>query len=58
MKISNPRQIAPGMINVDWYHPRLGLIEYTAIDQSGEAEMQSIWDGIKAGLYGKVREAQ
>ncbi|WP_062560370.1 hypothetical protein [Paracoccus aminovorans] len=56
--ISNPRWSGAGSIDVDWQHPEHGLIPYTAIDASGEPEMQAIWDGLMRGDYGTIQQEQ
>lgn len=53
-EVKNPRHSGEGMIDVDLFHPRWGWIPYTAIDNSGEDEMQAIWDGLMRGDYGPV----
>lgn len=53
-EITNPRWVRPGMIDVDWNHPVFGPIQYSAIDASGEDEMQAIWDGLMRGDFGAI----
>ncbi|MFN7002187.1 MAG: hypothetical protein ACK4NW_02010 [Roseinatronobacter sp.] len=56
-QISNPRWVGENAIDVTWQHPTLGQIEYTAIGNSGEVEMQAIWDGLMRGDYGQIANA-
>lgn len=53
-QISEPRWTGPDMIDVIWVHPYFGPIPYTAVNSSGEEEMQAIWDGLMRGDYGPV----
>lgn len=53
-EISSPKWSSDRSIDVIWNHPRFGPIPYTAVDDSGEAEMQDIWDGLMRGDYGPV----
>lgn len=57
-EIKNPRWVRPYMIDVDWDHPVHGPIPYSCIDGSGEAEMQSIWDGLMRGDFGPIAPIQ
>lgn len=52
--ISDPKWSTLHSIDVMMDHPRFGLIPYTAIDNSGEEQMQAIWDGLMRGDYGPV----
>lgn len=52
--VTNPRWVRPGMIDVTWEHPDFGVIDYTAIDNSGGTEMQQIWDAVLRGDYGPI----
>lgn len=56
-EIKNPRRVRANMIDVEWQHPDFGLIPYTCVNNSGETEMQEIWDGITRGDYGPIKEA-
>lgn len=55
-QITNPRRVSADMIDVTWNHPRLGVIDYTCQNGSGEEQMQEIWDLIMAGEFGPVAE--
>lgn len=52
--ITNPRRVSPGVINVTWDHPSFGVIEYTAVNGSGEKQMQEIWDAVTRGDFGPI----
>lgn len=56
--ITNPRWVRPYMIDVEWDHPLFGPMTYSAVDQSGETEMQAIWDGIRRGDFGPLTPLQ
>lgn len=57
-KISEPRWSSAASIDVFWDHPdlspTLGPLPYTAVDGSGSADMQAIWDGLMRGDYGPI----
>lgn len=53
-EIRNPFWSSAMSIDVEWNHPFHGWIPYTAIDQSGEEEMQAIWDGLMRGDFGQI----
>lgn len=55
-EITNPRWVRPNMIDVDWDHPTLGPITYSAVDKSGETEMQAIWDAVRRGAFGPIAD--
>ena len=55
--IHSPFWSGPASIDVTWNHPRFGPIPYTAVDQSGEEEMQAIWDGLMRGDFGPIADA-
>ena len=52
--ISNAKWSSDTSIDVVWNHPDFGLIPYTAVDGSGEAVMQEIWDALMRGDYGPI----
>lgn len=52
--ISNPRWVRPDSIDVTWGHPIFGPIEYTAVKNSGEPQMQEIWTGLMRGDFGPI----
>lgn len=54
LAISKPRWVRPGVIDVTWDHPDFGIIDYTAIDKSGAAQVQQIWDAAMRGDYGPI----
>lgn len=54
--ITNPRYVREdnSIIEVDWDHPRLGMIPYSVVDNFGEQQMQQIWDDLISGNYGPI----
>lgn len=50
----NPKWSSPNSIDLTLSHHKFGPIPYTAIDNSGEEEMQAIWDGLIRGDYGPI----
>lgn len=44
----NPAYIADGRIDCEIEHPELGWIPYTCAPDTGEGEMQAIWDGLQS----------
>lgn len=58
LNITNPRRKAPDVIDVTWDHPSFGVIDYTAVNGSGETQMQEIWDAVMRGDYGPIAEAE
>lgn len=54
IKITDPKWSTPHSIDVMMDHPRFGKNPYTAIDNSGEDQMQTIWDGLMRGDFGPI----
>lgn len=52
--ITNPRYSEADKIDVEWDHPDFGPIPYTCANNSGEIEMQDIWDRLIAGEFGPI----
>lgn len=55
-KITNPVWQPEGCINIIWDHPMFGPIPYSCFNNSGEEEMQEIWDLLVAGAYGPIAD--
>lgn len=58
LKITDPVWFDHNTIDVKWDHPtlseRYGVLNYTVTDDSGEPEMQAIWDDLLDGVYGPI----
>lgn len=53
-EIHSPVWSSENTIDVVIVHPRLGSVPYTCADNSGEPEMQEIWDAILRGDFGPI----
>lgn len=54
MTILNPKRNADGSITVDWDHPKLGLIPFTASPNDPEKHGRDIYTKAEAGEFGPV----
>lgn len=53
--ISAPFWSSDSSVDLTWDHPDHGPIPYTAVDGSGEVEMQEIWDALMRGDFGPIQ---
>ena len=56
MEISNPVRVSAEAIDVTLDHPDFGAVRYTCKNNSGEEEMQAIWDALMASEYGPIAD--
>lgn len=48
MRILNPRRLADGRIDANVEHPEHGWVPYTAAPDTGDEEMEAIWQQLQS----------